>query len=104
MKRISMMTRRNVALGESNDNIDHKMVMTWISFWDEVKYFSLAMSTQFTGEQILMAFNMGSSPGAFPQEGDLSWHSNYLYQSLLPGLQINILQHGKRKVHGITIY
>ena len=36
-----MMTRRNsVAIRESNDNIDHnKMVITWISFSDEVKYF-----------------------------------------------------------------
>ena len=35
-----MMTRRNVAMRESNDNIDHKVVITWISFADEVKYFS----------------------------------------------------------------
>ena len=37
-----MLTRRNnVAVRESKDNIDHKkMVMTWISFADEVKYFS----------------------------------------------------------------
>ena len=36
-----MMTRRNnVAMRESNDNIDHKMVMTWISFAVEVKHFS----------------------------------------------------------------
>ena len=37
-----MMTRRNnVVMRESNDNIDHKnMVRTWISFADEVKYFS----------------------------------------------------------------
>ena len=37
-----MMTRRNnVAIRESNDNIDHKkMVITWISFADGVKYFS----------------------------------------------------------------
>ena len=37
-----MMTRRNnVAMGESNDNIDHKnMVIIWISFANEVKYFS----------------------------------------------------------------
>ena len=36
-----MMTRRNdVAMRESNDNIDHKMVIIWISFPDEVKYFS----------------------------------------------------------------
>ena len=36
-----MMTRRNnVAIRESNDNIDHKnMVITWISFANEVKYF-----------------------------------------------------------------
>ena len=36
-----MMTRRNnVVMGESNDNIDHKnMVITWISFANEVKYF-----------------------------------------------------------------
>ena len=42
LKRIPMMTRRNnVAMRESNDNIDHKkMVITWISFADEVKYFS----------------------------------------------------------------
>ena len=34
-------TRNNVAVRESKDNIDHKkMVMTWISFADEVKYFS----------------------------------------------------------------
>ena len=34
-----MMTRRNdVAMRESNDNINHnKMVITWISFADEVK-------------------------------------------------------------------
>ena len=37
-----MMTRRNnVAMRESNYNIDHnKMIITWISFADEVKYFS----------------------------------------------------------------
>ena len=37
-----MMTRRNnVAMTKSNDNIDHKIkVITWISFADEVKYFS----------------------------------------------------------------
>ena len=37
-----MMARRNnVAMGESNDNIDHKnMMITCISFADEVKYFS----------------------------------------------------------------
>ena len=37
-----MLTRRNnVAMRESNDNINHKkMVITWISFADEVKYFS----------------------------------------------------------------
>ena len=35
------MTRRNnVAMRESNDNIDYKNVITWISFADEVKYFS----------------------------------------------------------------
>ena len=39
-----MTTRRNnVAMRESNDNIDHKMVITWISFADEVKYFSSAI-------------------------------------------------------------
>ena len=33
--------RNNVAMRESNDNINHKkMVITWISFADEVKYFS----------------------------------------------------------------
>ena len=33
-------TRNNVAMRESNDNIDHKkMVITWISSAD-VKYFS----------------------------------------------------------------
>ena len=36
-----MMARRNnVATRESNDNVDHKMVITWISFANEVKYFS----------------------------------------------------------------
>ena len=36
-----MMTRRNnVAIRKSSDNIDHKMVITWISLADEVKYFS----------------------------------------------------------------
>ena len=37
-----MVTRRNnVAISELNDNIDHKeIVITWISFADEVKYFS----------------------------------------------------------------
>ena len=35
-----MMTRRG-SIRESNDNIGHKnMVITWISFADEVKYFS----------------------------------------------------------------
>ena len=36
------MTRRNnVAMKESNDNIDHKkMIITWISVANEVKYFS----------------------------------------------------------------
>ena len=33
--------RNNVAIRESNDNIDpKKMVITWFSFADEVKYFS----------------------------------------------------------------
>ena len=35
-----MARRNNVATRESNDNIDHKMVITWISVVDEVKYFS----------------------------------------------------------------
>ena len=37
-----MMTRRsNVAMRESNDNIDYKdVVIIWISFADGVKYFS----------------------------------------------------------------
>ena len=37
-----MITRRkNVAIRESKDNIDHKkMIITWISFADELKYFS----------------------------------------------------------------
>ena len=37
-----MMTRRhNVAMRESNNNIDHKkMVITWINFADEIKHFS----------------------------------------------------------------
>ena len=37
-----MMTRKNnVAIRESNDNTDHKkIVITWISFAVEVKYFS----------------------------------------------------------------
>ena len=36
-----MMTRRNiVAIRESNDNVDHKMPIPWISFANEVKYFS----------------------------------------------------------------
>ena len=34
-------TRNNVAMRESNDSIDHKkMVITWISFADEVIYLS----------------------------------------------------------------
>ena len=33
--------KKNVATRESNDNIDHKkVVITWISFANEVKYFS----------------------------------------------------------------
>ena len=37
-----MLTKRNnVAVKESNDNIDHKkMVITWIDFGDEVRYIS----------------------------------------------------------------
>ena len=36
-----MAKRNNVATRESNDNIDHKkMAIAWISFADEVKYFS----------------------------------------------------------------
>ena len=36
-----MKWRNNVAMRKSNDNIDHKkMVITWISFADEVKIFS----------------------------------------------------------------
>ena len=37
-----MMARKdNLAMRESKDNIDHKkIVITWISFADEVKYFS----------------------------------------------------------------
>ena len=36
------MTRKNnVAMWEPNDSIDHnKMVTTWISIADEIKYFS----------------------------------------------------------------
>ena len=42
LKGYQMVTgRNNVAMSESNDNIDHKKkVVTWISFADEVKYFS----------------------------------------------------------------
>ena len=36
-----MTKRNNVAMRESNDNIDNmNMAITWISFVDEVKYFS----------------------------------------------------------------
>ena len=35
-----MKRRNNVAMGEPNDNINYKIVITWISFPDEVKYFS----------------------------------------------------------------
>ena len=36
-----MAIRNKVAMRESNENIDHKkMVITWISFVDDVKYFS----------------------------------------------------------------
>ena len=36
-----MTKRNNVAMRESNDNIDHmNMAITWTSFGDEVKYFS----------------------------------------------------------------
>ena len=36
-----MMTKKNVAMRESNANIDHKnVVIVWISLADEVKYFS----------------------------------------------------------------
>ena len=36
-----MTGRNNVVMRESNHNIDHKkMAITWISFADEVKYFS----------------------------------------------------------------
>ena len=37
-----MMARRNnVAMRESNDNIDHEnVVITWINFADDVKIFS----------------------------------------------------------------
>ena len=39
LKRIPMMTRRNVSMREANDNNDHKnMIINWISFEDEVKY------------------------------------------------------------------
>ena len=42
-----MMTKRNnVAMRESNDNIDHKMVTTWIGFSDEVKSFSYIFDTR----------------------------------------------------------
>ena len=42
LKGYQMVTgKNNVTMSESNDNIDHKkMVVTWISFEDEVKYFS----------------------------------------------------------------
>ena len=37
-----MMTRRNnVAMKESNDNTNHKMVIARISFADDIKYFFL---------------------------------------------------------------
>ena len=33
--------KNNIAMKESNDNIDHKnVVIIWISFADEVKHFS----------------------------------------------------------------
>ena len=36
-----MARRDGVAMRESNNNIDHKkMVITWITLADEVKYFS----------------------------------------------------------------
>ena len=36
-----MKRRNNVAMRDSNDNIDHKkMVITWIGFAAKVKYFS----------------------------------------------------------------
>ena len=35
-----MKRRNNVAMRELNDNIDHRMVIPWISFADEVRYFS----------------------------------------------------------------
>ena len=39
---IPMMTRRNnVAMKESNDNTNHKMVIARISFADDTKYFFL---------------------------------------------------------------
>ena len=43
IKRILMMTRKNnVAMRESNDNIDHKnMIIIWISFADEAKFSSI---------------------------------------------------------------
>ena len=42
LKGYQMVTgRNNVAMSESNDNIKYrKIVITWISFADEVKYFS----------------------------------------------------------------
>ena len=39
-----MMARRNnVAMTELNDNIDHKMVITWITFADEINIFLNSM-------------------------------------------------------------
>ena len=45
LKRLPMMTRKNnAAMRESNDDIDDKnVVIIWISFADEAKYFSKSM-------------------------------------------------------------
>ena len=47
-----MMTRNNVAMRKSNDNIDHKMLITWISFADEVNFF-LIFSSLFSFSNVL---------------------------------------------------
>ena len=55
-----MMTRRNnVAMRESNDNIDQKnMVIIWISFADELKYFFLITCVK--EDDVLTFLKLGS--------------------------------------------
>ena len=78
-----MMARRNnVAMGESNDNIDHKkMIITWISFADEVidKIFFLIACIK--KDDVLTFFILGPIWTIFSALSRISFFALYLFSA-----------------------